>query len=99
MLALLFPTTASLHFARRLSTPGQPSVVMAAAPESLEALEAAAMQALEREVLLDAQLGPGTGASKERARIAAAISAFEEAAAEPDDAEEGEDEEVTNAAE
>ena len=54
---------------------------MAMAASDLDALEAAAIRALEREAELDDQLGDGIGAGKERARIATAIAAFEDAAA------------------
>jgi len=46
-----------------------------------DALEAAALEALEREAVLDTRLGVGVGAAKERVSIAAAIAAFEAAEA------------------
>jgi len=54
---------------------------MAMAASDLDALEAAAIKALEREAELDVKFGNGIGAGNERACIAAAIAAFEDAAA------------------
>ena len=46
---------------------------------SLAELEAAAFAALEKEERLDAKLGAGTGAAKERAAIRATLDEYEEA--------------------